>query len=135
MQRNFHETYELQEISPPSERSTGLVFAAVAALVAAFWHATPAVCVTAMALAFLLGALGILSPALLRPLNLIWHRIATRLNRALHPLVVIAMYTLAIIPMGLIMRLTGDRLRGKRDTASATYWVAKDQPGSMENQF
>ena len=135
MQRNFHEHYELQEIGPPSERSAGLVFATVAALVAVFWRATPAVWVSAIVLAFVLSALSIVSPALLKPLNLIWHRIAMRLNRALNPVIMTVMYAVAIIPMGVIMRLGGDRLRLKRDIAGATYWMAKDQAGSMENQF
>ena len=35
---NFHESYTQSEIKPPSERSTGLVFGAVAVLVAVLWR-------------------------------------------------------------------------------------------------
>src|SRR5262245_45958403 len=43
MPTNFHESYAGGEIKPPSERSTGLVFAAMAAIVAVLWRHSPTV--------------------------------------------------------------------------------------------
>jgi hypothetical protein len=136
VQRNFHEDYDQQEIAPPSERSTGLVFAAMAGLVAAVWHNAPTVWAPATILALAFAVLSLLSPALLKPLNLLWFRITMLLHRIINPVLMLAMYTVAIVPMGLIMQLTRDPLRDKCSTAGTTYWVDKTtQPGRMENQF
>jgi hypothetical protein len=43
MPTNFHESYAGGEIKPPSERSTGLVFGAMAAIVAVLWRHSPTV--------------------------------------------------------------------------------------------
>ena len=43
MSSNFHESYAGSEIKPPSERSTGLLFAAVAVIVAVLWRNSPTV--------------------------------------------------------------------------------------------
>ena len=43
MSRNFHDSYAASEIKPPSERSTGLVFAAVAVIFAVLWRNSPTV--------------------------------------------------------------------------------------------
>ena len=44
MAKNFHENYAAGEIELPSERSTGLVFGAVAAIVALIWRNSPSCC-------------------------------------------------------------------------------------------
>jgi hypothetical protein len=42
MNANFHESYAGGEIKPPSERSTGLLFAVVAVIIAVLWRDSPA---------------------------------------------------------------------------------------------
>src|SRR5262245_60543613 len=139
MSGNFHETYAHGDVRPPSERSTGLVFAGVAVIVAVIWRHSPMVPWVALAVAAALAALSMTAPALLRPLNLLWFRFGLLLHRVVNPLVMLAMFALVFVPAGLIMRLWHDPLGAKRATARSTYWIerAKGDRGaaSMTNQF
>ncbi len=51
MATNFHESLSEDAVELPSERSTGLVFAVVAAIVAVIWRANPTVLTIAAAAA------------------------------------------------------------------------------------
>ena len=138
MRKDFHETYIEQEGEPPSERSTGLVFAAVSAIVGAvFWRdmTVLAIC-AALCLGFIVVSLA--APALLRPLNLAWFRFSLLLNRIVNPIVLGLMFLAAIVPFGLIMRLWRDPLQRNR-TKGSTYWIERkpksSETDSMTNQF
>jgi hypothetical protein len=134
--RNFHEDFSQPVAAPPPERSTGLVFAAVAALVAVVWYQTPVVWAPSAVVALLFALVSLFAPGLLKPLNILWFRLTMLLHRIVNPLVMLLMYAIAILPTGLIMRLMRDPLRSKRHPALPTYWVDKiEQPGKMENQF
>ena len=71
MAKNFHEDYERPELPLPPDRSTGLVFTAIALIVAYLWRADPTVLTIAMAVAGVLAALSLLYPIALRPLNIV----------------------------------------------------------------
>jgi hypothetical protein len=56
------------------------------------------------------------------------------------PIALGALFYLAFVPIGLLMRLAGkDPLRLRRDAGSASYWIPRRPPGpppdSMTNQF
>ena len=70
MSSNFHESYIGNEIKPPSERSTGLLFAAVAVIVAVWWRNSPTVPWLALAVAMGVTAVILFAPVLLKPLNI-----------------------------------------------------------------
>jgi hypothetical protein len=137
MRKNFHESYGPAEIKPPSERSTGLVFAVVALLVAAGWRNASVVPWIALGLAAALAALSLGVPRVLKPLNLIWFRIGLLLHRVTNPLVMLAMFAVVFVPAGLVMRIWHDPLRSRR--ATQTYWIERtsrtQNAGSMTNQF
>ena len=135
---NFHEDFGHRDVVPPSERSTGLVFAAMVAIVAAVWYRHPAVWIPAggLALGFLL--ISLLAPWVLRPLNLLWFRFSMLLYRIVNPVVMLLMYAVAIVPTGLIMQRLRDPLQATRRPAQKTYWVeslADPYGASMKNQF
>jgi len=138
MRKDFHETYIEQEVTPPSERSTGLVFAAVSALIGAvFWRDMTVLAVCAvLCLGFIVMSLA--APALLRPLNLLWFRFSLLLNRIVNPVILGLMFLIAIVPYGLIMRMWCDPLRRSR-TTGPTYWIERNpkssETHSMTNQF
>jgi Saxitoxin biosynthesis operon protein SxtJ len=93
-----------------------------------------------LALALLFFAVALLTPRMLAPLNLIWFRFSLALNWIVNPVIMAFLYYLAVVPTGLIVRLTGrDLLRLKRNAATASYWVRREppgpQPGSMTKQF
>ena len=67
MTRNFHEVYRPEAVNPPSARSTGLVFAGVAVIVAIIWRNNLSVALTAFGVATILAALSLVAPRFSSP--------------------------------------------------------------------
>ncbi|KAB2912680.1 MAG: hypothetical protein F9K29_18105 [Hyphomicrobiaceae bacterium] len=134
---NFHESYASGEINPPSERSTGLVFTAVAVIVAVLWRGRPPVLWAALGLALLLLTASLLAPTLLKPLNVAWFRAGLLLHNIVNPLVMSAIFVLVFVPAGLLMRIRHDPLRSRRATDASTYWIDRKDAyvSSMTRQF
>ena len=139
MRLNFHESFAQGAIKPPSERSTGLVLVAVTLLIAYLWRENPAVLVSAVCAAGVLALLSAFTPALLRPLNLLWFRFAMLLHKVVNPIVMFALFVVVLVPGGLLMRFFRDPLRARRDPKLTTYWVDRtgddERPCSMQHQF
>ncbi len=136
---NFHEQFDRPELPLPPDRSTGLVFAGVALVVALFWRSNVIVMTLALALAATLAAVSFVAPWILKPLNLAWMRFALLLSKLVNPIVMLVLFAVAIVPAGLIMQLFRDPL-GRRRAAAATYWRPVDQAGdsrasNMKHQF
>jgi len=143
MAASSHDPLVTGKIAPPSERSTGLVFTAVALIVAVLFRNTLPVLIAALALAVCLAALSFAAPALLRPLNLAWFRLSLLLHKVVNPVVMLAIFGLVFVPMGFLMQLLRDPLLRRRRPDLASYWVRRE-PGkggtpesgqSMRNQF
>ncbi|MEX0696121.1 MAG: SxtJ family membrane protein [Dongiaceae bacterium] len=124
-----------------SDRSFGLVFAAVSLVVAglSLWRGGW-VWPYGLAAAAAFGGLALAAPRALAPLNKAWLLFGLLLHRIVNPLVMGLMFFLVIAPMGLVMRLGGkDFLRLKFDRKAPTYWIAREPPGpapeTMRNQF
>ena len=138
----FHEDFAREEeVKVGSERSLGMVFAAVFAIVGLFplWDGG-AVRLWALIVAGVFLALALIAPALLGPLNRLWFRFGMLLNRIVSPLVIGLLFFLTVTPMALIMRVAGkDPLRLRFDKAAESYWIPRDPPGpdpqTMRNQF
>ena len=139
MRDNFHEHYEGSEIKPPSERATGMLFAAVAAIVAVLWRNSSIVLWMAFGIAAILTAVSLTTPNFLRPINLLWFQFGRLLHRIMNPIVMLAVFATVFVPVGAIMRLWRDPLRSRRNTDASTYWIDRDvtggSEGSMTNQF
>lgn len=124
---------------PSSDRSFGLVFAAVFALVG-LWPLLDggAPQAWALALAAIFLGLGFAAPRLLGPLNRLWTRFGLLLARVTNPLLLGLLFFAVVTPMGLAMRALGrDPLRRRFDRAAATYWIERRPPGPapMSRQF
>jgi hypothetical protein len=135
---SLHESYSSGEaVKPPSDRSTGLVFAAVAALAALGWRHTPLAWQVALGLAALLVIVSIAAPWVLRPLNLVWFRIGLLLHKVVNPVVMLALFVVVFLPGGLLMRVWADPLKRRRAEPGKSYWIdrAPGAQGSMSNQF
>jgi hypothetical protein len=137
-QKDFHENYTHGEIEPPSERSTGLTFAAFAAIVALIWRQSPPVPWVATFIAAGLTAISLTAPGILKPLNILWFKFGQLLHRLVSPIVMFAVFVLVFVPAGIIMRFWRDPLRSRRTTTSS-YWIdCRTDSGtsdSMTNQF
>lgn len=138
MAKNFHEHFEAEPPPLPSPRSTGLVFAVVALIVAVLWRADPNVALPACAIGALFALTAWLAPAMLGPLNIVWFRFALLLNRVVSPVVMAVLYWLLIVPAGLIMQRRYDPLVRRKPKTATTYWIERPlatRPSDMRNQF
>jgi hypothetical protein len=139
---NWHET--LQSEGPPpgsSDRSFGLLFAAICGAIALFgiwqgklsalWWAIAAsvFCVAALFAAPLLG-----------PLNRAWRWLSLQLFRIVNPILMGVVFFCVLTPLAMIMRRVGrDPLRLRFEPQKPSYWLARTSVGerqtSMMDQF
>lgn len=129
------------EVPIGSDRSFGLVFAAVFAVVglAPLVHGRE-LRPWALGLAAAFLVLALVAPRALRPLNRVWFRLGLALHHVVTPVVMGLLFFLTVTPMGVLMRLSGkDPLRLKRDSQATSHWIPRQPPGpapqSMRNQF
>ncbi len=139
MSKNFHESLAGGEVKPPSDRATGLVFAAVALIVAVLWRNSPTILWVALSVAAMLAIVSLFAPGLLKPLNRLWFRFGLLLHRVVNPIVMFAVFALVFVPAGAIMRLFHDPLRARRANDASSYWIDRSEDettqASMTNQF
>lgn len=139
-----HESFRpVSDVKRGSDRAFGLVVTTVLTVAGLFPlldNGTPRL--WALTAAAVFGAVVLLAPRLLRPLNSAWFKFGLVLHRIVSPLVLGILFFGAVTPTALIMRVLGkDPLRLRRDPAAQSYWVARDRPGpqpapaTMENQF
>lgn len=129
------------EIKVGSERSFGIVFAIVFAIVGLFpllGGNTPRAWAMVIAATFL--GLAFLRPAVLAVPNRLWFRFGLLLNKIVSPIVMGLIFVLTVTPTGVIMRALGkDLLRQKMDPNAHSYWITPDperrKASSMRNQF
>ncbi len=138
MAKNFHESFTEAPVALPTDRSTGLVFAAVAAIVAVLYRTNGTAFTIALAVAVALVAVSLLVPWVLRPLNIAWFKFAMLLSKVMNPIVMLVLFAITIVPFGLAMQLRYDPLRRKKNPNTTSYWIVRDNkgpPASMTNQF
>ena len=94
----------------------------------------------------LLGGIGlililaaVIAPDALAPANRGWAKLGLLLHKVTNPLFLGAMYAIAIVPTGLLMRAFGVDPMGRKREAKGSYWVARDKSGSsaqsLQNPF
>ena len=137
-----HESYDRQEdVQGSSNRSFGLVFAAVFAAIGLLplIHGD-AVRIWSLLVAALFLAAAFLFPSALGPLNRLWLKFGLLLHKIVNPIVLGIMFFLVITPIGLFLRARGkDPLRLKPNRQSKSYWIDRVPPGpppdSIKDQF
>ncbi len=140
MTSGLHEDFKRTAEQPKaSERSFGLVFSAVFALIAflPLWDGHPVRWWAAgVAVAFL--GLARLAPRTLVLPNRLWMKFGELLHHIVSPVVMSLLFIVAVVPTAIILRLMGrDPLRLKFDKKAVTYWQ-KREPGegvSFTQQF
>jgi hypothetical protein len=124
-----------------SNRSFGLVFAVVFALIGLFpimhggnvrWWAV------GISLAFFAVTLTV--PFVLTPLNRLWFKFGMLLHHIVNPVILGFIFFVIITPMGVATRLFGGKLLTLGyDKAAPSYWHRRTPPGpepeSVRNQF
>ena len=128
--------------SLPSDRSFGLTFAAVFAVLAAwlaYRHGLHWMACLVTAAAF--GLVAVTIPTVLHPLNVAWMWFGRLLNRIVSPVVLGLIYFIVFTPVALLFALRGrDPLNRKFDAARPSYWLDRTPPGpdatrSFPHQF
>lgn len=81
--------------------------------------------------------IGIFKPNLLKFPNLIWFKFGVLISKITSPIFLFIIFILLFIPLGLILRLSGKDLLGKKlNKSNLTYWEDKEEfSDSMDNQF
>lgn len=137
-----HESFSRhEEVKGSSNRTLGLVFAAVFLIIAVFpllfggpirWWS--------LAVAAAFAVVAFVLPGVLTPLNRAWTRFGLLLHKIVSPIVLGFLFYIVVTPLGLLMRLLGkDPLRLRWDRQSATYWIERTPPGpkpeTLSDQF
>ena len=125
------------EVKRGSDRNFGLVFVVFFCLIA-----------VSMALygnnsykyyllvAFVLFIISIVSPKILRPLNILWFKFGMVLHQIISPIILGLLFFTVVTPTGLLMRIFGKRpLNLRFDSKLSTYWVIRNPPGPQSNSF
>jgi hypothetical protein len=137
-----HENFSRDEkLKPGSNRGFGLVIGAAFLVLAVVkgWTGSwwwPMFAGTSAAF----FAAAWLTPSLLTPLNHLWFRFGLLLHRIVSPLLMGLIYFGAVVPIGLLMRLLGQRpIAPGFDPDAKSYWVSRadptQPPGSMAKQY
>jgi hypothetical protein len=118
---------------PPSERSFGLFFAALALGAGAYRylaHGDRGLAFGLGALTLVLAGLALAAPRLLASPNRAWFHLGLLLARVVNPIVLALLFALVITPYALVLRLLRrDALRLRPDRDAASYWIERDPPG------
>jgi hypothetical protein len=149
MKPSFHEDFSRkEEVKGSSDRGFGLTVGGILLAIAGvrtglhLWAGTePTWFEGALAgIGVLLLVFGLIAPARLAPLNRAWTGLGLLLFKVVNPVVLGLIYLTTIVPIGLMLRLTGrDPLSLKFDRETASYWVVREPPGpapeTMTQQF
>lgn len=137
--RSAHEPAADEEQVDASPRTFGLTFAAVFAIVAVWplWNGgVTRVWSAVVSAAFLVAA--IVAPRALATLSRLWQAVGLLLHHVVNPVVMGALFFLAVTPFGLLVRWRNPTwaARFRIDRSASTYWIPRsDAPASMRQQF
>ena len=127
-------------LSHADARRFGLVVGAAFCLLGAlfWWRGRLSIAETFGGLGAALIILGLVRPPMLAPVYRAWMGLATLISKVTTPILLGAVYFLAITPIGIVRRLAGQRPMRARETGDS-FWVARDNRGrqrtDMERQF
>ena len=120
-----------------SDRMFGFVFAAVF-LLAGFLPLLSAgsirlwACIAGVAIA----GIALFAPSILAPFNRVWTRLGMLLHQVVSPIVLGVIFFIAMMPIGLLLRVFGkDMLRLRFDPAASSYWIQRNPPGPSSDSF
>lgn len=134
-------SHQSEAIKPGSDRSFGLVVGGIlAALGLYLWLSGSDRFLWLLAPGFTLLLVGWIRPQLLHVLNVAWTKLGLLLGSIVAPIVMLLVYVISIVPIGLLLRLSGkDLLRLRKADAADSYWIGREPPGpppeSLKDQF
>jgi hypothetical protein len=126
------------ETTRPSEKSFGIVFAAVFILIALYPQLEGGgLRLWALGIAFFFFVVAHLAPDVLVLPNKLWFTLGIALGSVVAPIVMGIVYFTTVLPVGLTIRLVGkDLLHQKLNVENKSYWIKREQPiSTMKDQF
>ena len=129
---------EYSKIKMLSERNFGLIFS-VFFFIVGFWPILTdnTIKYWSIIIAILFVLISLISPKVLKPLNILWHKFSILISRIVSEIIIVLLFFLTIVPIGIIMRIfKKDLLKQKFDRSSKSYWINREEKmNSMKNQF
>ena len=126
------------KIKISSNRSFGIVFFFVF-LIISLWPLTNEnpLRVWSIFVAIIFLILGLMNSKLLTPLNVLWFKFGKLLGFIIAPIVMGIVFFLVVTPTGIIMRIIGKDLLGRKfNKNKKTYWINREKSKStMKQQF
>ena len=115
----------------PTDRSFGLTFAAVFAVLTAWLvYTKSSFWLISLAVAAAFALLSLFADRLLHPLNVAWMWFGGVLNRIVSPVVLGVIFFLVFTPVALVFKVRGrDSMSRKFDPSLPTYWLQREPPG------
>ena len=136
-----HTQKHVAEVKGSTDRTFGLVFSTVFALIAFYpLLAGGAIRLWSLIVAGIFLMLALVIPGVLAPANWLWMKFGELLHRIVSPVALGIVFYVAVLPTGLLLHLFGkDPLRLKIDRSASSYWIKREPPGpaaeSLNNQF
>jgi len=125
-----------------SERSFGVVFAVVFAVLGSWWAYQGNVDwgYSFLSVGVVFALIALIIPSVLHPLNVIWFRFGLLLHKIVSPLILGLIFFVTVTPIALVFKvLRKDPLNRRLSPEAKSYWIRRDPPGpdpqSMSNQF
>jgi hypothetical protein len=120
-----------------SEKSFGLVFSVFFLIIAIVFYKSNFICYFFVISSISIMSITFIKPNLLVKPNYIWFRFGLLLGKVISPVVMIILYTIIIIPFGMIACIfRRNPLEPKFDETFSTYWIdRKNKIGPFKNQF
>jgi hypothetical protein len=89
-----------------------------------------------LALAFILLAVSLAKPSLLKPLNYYWIKLGELLGKLIAPIVMGFIFFIIVTPIGFIVKAMRKDLLKLKFSNDTTYWIKrKDNIKTMDKQF
>ena len=111
----------------------GIAFAVIGALL---WRRGSGLTVYFLAVAGALVLLGLVAPAVLKPVQKAWMTVAILIGWVMTRVILFVLFYLAITPIALLARLLGrDILDRKFDKAATTYWTERPAHPHDRSQY
>jgi cytochrome c oxidase subunit IV len=126
--------------TPASNRAFGLLLVTIFWIVAAIQYWRDQDWLHWSIFGALMMAISLFIPRVLAPAKRLWLKLAALLSLIVTPVALGLIYAVAMIPVGVLMRLFGkDVLSLKNDPSAASYWIKRDignpAPESLRDQF
>lgn len=120
-----------------SERSFGLIFAAIFTVIGLFpilfgGHFRAWALITAGVLA----AIALVAPIVLKPANILWMRFGQLMHKIVNPVLMGLVFFVAVLPTGLMLKLFGkDPMRRRFEADQSSYWITRTPDSQLKEHF